>query len=51
MTERPEHLHVKLTADEKRMLRELAARQGLTASTQVRLMVRDEYQRQEPKAE
>jgi hypothetical protein len=45
--DRPHQLHVLLSDDERRMLRELAARRGLTPSTAIRLLVRDEYDRAE----
>ena len=42
-TERTARLHVLFSDEEKRMLREIAARRGLTPSTAVRLLVRDAY--------
>ncbi len=42
-TERSRQLHVMVSADEERMLRELADLAGLTASDIVRTLIRQEH--------
>lgn len=42
--DRPQRLMVLMTPHEKRMLRVIATRQGLTLSTAIRLLVRGAYE-------